>query len=347
MDYKHKYFKYKTKYLKKISYDDPDKTNVTVTLDPINKEFANSLSGSQPIYNMSPKDARNVLHKLQCNDVDKIPADITDVDITNVYNHNKKISLRIVKPVNSKNKKLPIVMYFHGGGWILGDKFTHDHLIRDLANQANAAIVFVNYSPSPEEKFPVAIIEAYNATDYISKNGKKYNLDTNKIAIVGDSVGGNMAIAVTILANEKKDFDIKYLVLFYPVTSANINTSSYNKYADGPWLSKKAMQWFWDSYEPDENRRLLSPLISPLDANPKYFKNFPSTLIITDQNDVLRDEGEQFANKLMQIGINVSAVRFLATMHDFVMLKPLMNSPASKNAILLAAMNLKRIFYEK
>lgn len=346
IDYQAKYFKYKSKYLKHKNIMSGGNLDNTIldNLETQTKNFVNSLNGTKPIYEYSPEDARQVLNDLQKDSVDKLLSDIEDIEIP--Y-ENKKIALRIVKPKDSKNKKLPFVMYFHGGGWILANKFTHDHLIRNLADQAQVAIVFVNYSLSPEAKFPTALEECYHATSYMAKNGVNYNLDTSKIVIAGDSVGGNLSISVTMLSLQRKDFNVAYLVLFYPVTSALMDTESYNIYADGPWLSRKSMEWFWNAYEPDVNQRINNPLMSPLSANVNILKNFPPTLLITDENDVLRDEGEQFAHKLMQIDIDVTAIRYLGTIHDFVMLSPLQNTPATKSAISLVAGNLKRIFEVK
>ena len=199
-------------------------------LEPTTKAFVekiNKLDGT-PIYELSPKDARKVLSDLQAGVAEKLPADIVDRDIP--VGPKGLVSIRIIRPKGNKGA-LPVVMYFHGGGWVLGDKYTHDRLVREIANGANAAVVFVNFTPSPEAQFPVPIEEAYAATKYIAEKGTELNLDPSKLVVAGDSVGANMAAAVTLMAKERQGPKIDYQVLFYPVTDANFNTQSYQQYA--------------------------------------------------------------------------------------------------------------------
>jgi acetyl esterase len=307
------------------------------------QQFVDALNkkAGKPIFSMTPTDARAVLSNAQATTVDLAPAAIEEKTIEV---DGKKIPLHIIRPENA-NKPLPVVMYFHGGGWVLGDYKTHERLIRALANAANAAIVFVDYSRAPEAKYPTQIDEAYAATKWIAENGQSLNLDTTKIAVAGDSVGGNMAIAVTLLAKEKKTPKIDFQLLFYPVTNAKFDTESYKLFEDGPWLTKKAMEWFWDSYLPNkEDAKKITA--SPLQASIKDLEGLPPALIITDQNDVLRDEGEAYANKLMQAGVPVTATRYLGTLHDFVMLNALANTPASRAAIDQAGHTLWWVFYQ-
>lgn len=312
-------------------------------LDPQAQQFLTQLAAQNgpPIYTMEPEQARKVLDDLQKNNVNLVPTLVQDITIPGKI--TPEISLRIVRPTHAKGK-LPIIIYVHGGGWILGNKDTHDYLIRKIANGAQAAVVFVNYTPSPEAKYPVAIEQAYEAAAYMAKNGSKYGLDGRRIAIAGDSVGGGMATEVALRAKQRGFPKFVYQVLFYPVTDANFNTGSYNEFGQGSWLTKKAMQWFWDAYAPttgiDAIDRTL-PGISPLRASIEELKELPAALVITD-NDVLRDEGEAYAAKLMQAGVPVTSVRFLGTFHDFVMLAPLKDTQAAKSAIDLATMKLKQ-----
>lgn len=307
-------------------------------LDPQVGKFINHLEAQKapPIYTLSPDAARKVLDDLQKHNVNTVPAIVQDIAIPGKI--TPQISLRIVRPTHAKGK-LPIIIYVHGGGWILGNKNTHDYLIRKIANGAQAAVVFVNYDLSPEAKYPVALEQAYEAAAYMTKNGTKHGLDGTSIAIAGDSVGGGMAAAVTLLAKQRGTPHFKYQVLFYPVTNANFNTGSYNQFANGPWLTKKAMQWFWDAYAPVEQRTI--PTVAPLNATIAELQGLPPALIITD-NDVLRDEGEAYALKLMQAGVPVTATRFLGTIHDFVMLAPLKDTQAARSAIELATSKLKQ-----
>jgi len=312
----------------------------TGRLDPKIRKFIEDLDakGGEPIYKLSPADARKVLESLQSQPVRKLDAKIEDLTIPG--GPTKEISIRIVRPANYAGGALPVVMYFHGGGWILGSKNTHDRLIREIANGANVAVVFVNYTPSPEAKYPVPIEQAYAATKYISENGKKMNLDSSRLAVVGDSVGGNMATVVALLAKQRGGPRIIYQALFYPVTDANFETTSYREFANGPWLTKAAMRWFWDAYAPDVASR-KNPTASPLQASLDELSGLPPALVITDENDVLRDEGEAYADKMMQAGVSVTAVRYLGAIHDFMMLNPISDTTAARSAIQLANMNLR------
>lgn len=299
----------------------------------------NSSDGPQ-LYELSPKDARAVLTTIQSGPVYKLPADIEDHIIEG--GPGGQVSIRIVRP-EGNTKTLPVVMHFHGGGWVLGDKDTHDRLIREIANGAEAAVVFVNYTPSPEAQYPVSIEEAYAATKYIAENGEKFNLDSSRLAVVGDSVGGNMVAAVTLLAKERKGPHIGFQVMFYPVTDANFDTASYHQMATDHFLTREAMKWFWDNYLPDvEKRKEITA--SPLQATVEQLRGLPPAILITDEFDVLRDEGEAYAAKLNAAGVHITAVRYLGISHDFVMLNPLAKSPQTRSAIALANSNLRDFF---
>lgn len=318
------------------------KTTETLALDPIVAKFVDKLesSGGPPIYKLSIPEARALMDKLQEFKVDLLPAQIEDLKLP--VGPRGETSIRIVRPEKSKGA-LPVIMYFHGGGWILCNTKTHDRLIRELANGAGAAVVFVNYTPSPEARYPVAIEQAYAATKYIAEHAKEFNFDAKRIAVAGDSVGGNMAAVVALLAKERGGPKIDFQLLFYPVTDANFENGSYKKFANGPFLTKIAMEWFWNAYEPDVQKRNLHT-VCPLQATIDQLKGLPPALVITDENDVLRDEGEAYAHKLIQAGVPVIAVRFLGTHHDFVMLNPLANSHPTRGAIALAIGQLRKVF---
>ena len=298
-------------------------------------------SGGPPIYTLTPSEARNVLSGLQAGPIEELPAEIENKTIRG--GPNGEISIQIVKPPGTGNETLPVVMYFHGGGWVLGGFDTHERLLRELANGAHAAIVFVNYTRSPEAKYPIPIEEAYAATKWISENGQTLNLDSSRLVVAGDSVGGNMATVVALLAKERGGPPIIFQLLFYPVTDANFDTPSYLKYQEGYWLTRDAMKWFWDNYlSIDTNRK--EPTVSPLQASIEQLSGLPPALIIVDENDVLRDEGEAYAHKLMQAGVPTTATRYLGTIHDFVMLNVLKDTPASRGATDQASQTLKEIY---
>jgi acetyl esterase len=307
------------------------------------RAFLESLQQNQgpPLYKLSPQQARNVLSGLQAGRIEKLPSEIENRTIPG--GPTGEISIQIIRPPNSDNKTLPVVMYFHGGGWVLGGTDTHDRLVRELANGTNAAIVFVNYTPSPEAKYPVPVEQAYAATKWVAENGQIINVDSSRLAVAGDSVGGNMAIAVTLLAKKRvAKPKIDFQVLFYPVTDANFETSSYNAYQDGYFLTREAMKWFWDNYTSNQTNR-KDPIVSPLQATIEELKDLPPSLIINGEFDVLRDEGEAYAHKLIDAGVQVRAVRYHGTIHDFVMLNPISNTPAARGAIEQASHMLKKI----
>jgi acetyl esterase len=317
-------------------------TKLSNDIEPSIKSFLEELNkqGGPQIYELPVKDAREVLLNVQKVDVKILPADIDDRDISG--GPNGQVSLRIVRP-RGIDEVLPVVMYFHGGGWVLGDKNTHDRLIREIANGSNAAVVFVNFTSSPEAKYPVAIEEAYAATKYIAESGNNLNLDTSRIVVAGDSVGGNMATVVAMMAKERGGPDILFQLLFYPVTDANFDTLSYQQFATHHFLTREAMKWFWDNYLPEEETR-KDPIASPLKSTLDQLEGLPPALVINGEFDVLRDEGEAYAHKLIEAGVRVTAVRYLGTIHDFVMLNPITETPATRAAINQANGTLREVF---
>lgn len=296
-----------------------------------------AVAGGPPIYTLSPADARAVLEGAQRGDV-TAPAVAIDDRVLPV-GPTGSVKVRIFRPQGAEGP-LPVVVYFHGGGWVLGSTATHDRLLRELTDGTGAAFVFVDYDRSPEAQYPVPIEQAYAATAYVAGHGDALNLDTTRLAIAGDSVGGNMAAVVAILAKQRGGPRIAQQVLFYPVTDADFTTDSYNAFAEGPWLTREAMKWFWDAYLPDVERR-KEPTASPLRATLEQLAGLPPALVITDANDVLRDEGEAYAAKLDKAGVAVTQVRYLGTIHDFVMLNALAETPATRAAVAQAVASLK------
>jgi acetyl esterase/lipase len=227
---------------------------------------------------------------------------------------------------------LPVILFIHGAGWVFGDALTHDLLVRKLAIGTRAAVVFPEYSLSPEAHYPVAIEQNYAVAQWITDEGASKGLDASRLAVAGDSVGGNMATAATLMAKERGDINFSAQVLFYPVTDANFDTGSYEQFAEGYWLRRDAMQWFWDQYTTDEAQR-NQITASPLRASLDQLAGLPQALVITDEADVLRDEGEAYANKLRQAGVPVTAVRYQGIIHDFVMVNSMSETHAAQGAI--------------
>jgi acetyl esterase/lipase len=313
--------------------------NQKIVLEPQTQAFVDALAaqGGKPIYELSYADARQVLEDLQASaSVTKLPADVEDKMFP--VGPTGQTSVTIYRP-KGLNGRLPVVMYYHGGGWVLGSKNTHDRLLRDLVNRTNAAFVFVNYTPSPEAQFPVPIEQGFAAAKYVAEHGDELGLDSARLAVAGDSVGGNMTAVVAQLAKERKGPTIRYQVLFYPVTDASMSQASYKEFANGPWLTTAAMKWFWDAYAPNKADH-KKPTASPLAATIEQLKGLPPALVIVDENDILRDEGEEYARRLIQAGVQTTAVRVLATIHDFVMMNPLAGTAATKAAIELASQKL-------
>jgi acetyl esterase len=287
-------------------------------------------------------DARRNALALQAGNVAKLAAASEDRTIPG--GPRGEISIRIVRPEGA-TRVLPVVMYFHGGGWVLNDQNTYDRLIREIANGAEAAVVFVNYTRSPEARYPVAVEEAYAATHWVAVNGAAVNLDGSRLAVAGDSSGGNMATVVALLAKERGGPDIKYQVLFYPTVDADFDTDSYRQFAEGPFLTREAMKWFWNHYAPKVAVR-TEPTASPLRASIGQLQGLPSAFILTAEFDVLRDEGEAYARRLSEAGVTVTAVRYLGTIHAFTVLNALSETPAASAAIDQANSVLRRVFAE-
>jgi acetyl esterase len=298
--------------------------------------------GGPPIYTLSPDEARGVLSGLQASSpVQKLPADVENRTIPGGSN-SKDVSITIVRPRNSNIEPLPVVIFTHGGGWVLGGFDTHERLVREVAIKANVVVVFVNYTLSPEGKYPTALEQAYATANWVARNGQSINVDSSRLAVVGDSVGGNLTAALTLLAKERGGPSIRFQVLFYPVTDANFDTPSYEKYEQGYWLTREGMKWFWNNYTSKETNR-KEPTVSPLQASKEQLSELPPALIINGENDVLCDEGEAYALKLLEAGVRVTAVRYHGTIHDFVMLNAITNDPSPRGAIEQASHMLKQV----
>ena len=308
-------------------------------LEPGVQSFVDQLesSGAPPIYTLDPRAAREVLRSAQKEGDARAPVETEDRMIPG--GPTGDVSVRIYRPRGSPGK-LPAVIYLHGGGWVLGDRDTHARLMRDLTEETQAAFVFVNYTPSPEARFPTAIEQGYAVAKWVAERGAEANLDGKRMAVAGDSVGGQLTAAVTLLARQRGGPKFIRQLLFYPVTDAKCDTPSYQQFADGPWLTKKAMQWFWGNYLADD-AQANDVLASPLRASIDQLRGLPPALIITDENDVLRDEGEAYARKLELAGVHAVATRYLATIHDFVMLNGLAQTNATREAIRQASQWLR------
>jgi acetyl esterase/lipase len=304
------------------------------------KTFLKALNsaGGKPMETMAPADARKVLEGAQTS----VTIDVSGIDVTEktITQDGLSVKLYIIRP-SGASAILPVFMFFHGGGWMLGDFPTHKRYVRDLVLYSGVACVFVEYSRSPEVKYPVALNECYVATKWVAEHGAEIKVDGKRIAVAGNSAGGNLAAAVSLMAKDKKGPAIKLQVLFWPLTDDNFETGSYNQFAEARFLTKNMMIWFWDNYIPkgDQRKEIYA---SPLKATAGQLKGLPSALVQTAENDVLRDEGEAYARKMDEAGVDVTLVRMQGMIHDYGLLNPLANTPAVQSALLQAAASIKR-----
>ncbi|MFD4543247.1 alpha/beta hydrolase [Streptomyces bauhiniae] len=316
--------------------------NPAVKLDRITQGFVNELAAQNPppLSTLSTKAARDVLNKLQAGPVEKLPADVTQKTIKG--GPTGEVSLTILRPKGAKGT-LPGLVYLHGGGWVLGNEMTHDRLVRQLADGADAAVVFVNYTPSPEARYPVAAEQAYAASKWVAEHGQEIGIDGTRLAVAGDSAGGDLTAAVTMLAKERGGVKFREQVLLYPVTDANFNTASYQRFAENCWLTKANMEYFWDQYAPSAADR-EKPLASPNKATTEQLRGLPPALVVTD-SDVLRDGAVAYAGKLRAAGVPVEHLDYPETVHDFMMLNALRDTPSAKDAVARTGAALRKALH--
>ncbi|QHA02472.1 alpha/beta hydrolase fold domain-containing protein [Streptomyces broussonetiae] len=309
-------------------------------LEPAAAAFAEATANPPYLFDLGPVEGRKAVDEVQSGEIDK--PEIHEEWVTVQGGPTGSVRARIVRPTDADGP-LPVIVYLHGAGWVFGNAHTHDRLVRELAVGANAAVVFPEYDLSPEARYPVAIEQNYAVARWIITDGASKGLDATRIAVAGDSVGGNMSAALTLMAKERGDVPLVQQVLFYPVTDAAFDTPSYHQFATGYFLRRDAMQWFWDQYTTDERQR-AEITASPLRATTEQLTGLPPALVITAEADVLRDEGEAYANKLREAGVPVTAVRYQGVIHDFVMLNALRETHAAEAAINQAITTLRTAF---
>jgi acetyl esterase/lipase len=305
------------------------------------REFLKELNSGtgKPIEQLSPTDARQVLVDAQ----KSVAVDYSGIEESErtIIQDGEKVSIHITKPAEVE-PGAPVFIFIHGGGWVLGDYPTHRRLVRDLVTESGAVAVFPDYTPSPEAMYPVAINQIYATMKWVSIHGDEIGVNGKNLAVVGNSVGGNMTAAVVLMAKAKMGPEIKLQVMLWPVTDANFETASYKELGEGRFLSRNMMIWFWDNYLPDKSKR-QEIYASPLNATLDQLKGLPPALIQTAENDVLRDEGEAYARKLDEAGVKVTLTRYGGLIHDYGLLNPLAEVPAVKVALLQAAAAIKKL----
>lgn len=315
------------------------KTEVAGKPDATTAAFLKALNSSKgpAIETLPPAQARQILIDAQ----KSVKVDISGIEVSDrtIEQDGIRVPITIVRPQGATGT-LPVFMFFHGGGWILGDFQTHERLVRDLVVQSGAVAVFVNYDPSPEAHYPVAINQAYAATKWVAAHGDEIGVDGSRLAVVGNSVGGNMAAVVALMAKNQGGPALRFQGLLWPVTDHDFNNVSYLTYQNGHFLSRDMMKWFWNAYTKNEAQR-NEIYASPLRAKVEQLKGLPPTLIQVAQLDVLRDEGEAYGRKLDAAGVEVTTTRYDGTIHDFGLLNALAEDAPTKAALKAMANELR------
>jgi len=302
-----------------------------ISLEKAALDFSIANEAPPRIYEVEPAQGREILNQVQDSEIKKEYVDIEDVEMdTGKWG---KINVRFIRPAGNTSV-LPVIYYIHGAGWVFGNAHTHDKLVRELAVRTNSVVVFPEYTLSPEAKYPTAIEQDYSVLQQLPDLAADRGLNLAKLTVAGDSVGGNMATVMTIMTKQRGGLPISQQLLYYPVTDANFETESYNTFADNYYLTKEGMEWFWNKYTTDEKQR-AEITASPLRATLDDLKDLPAAMILNGEADVLRDEGEAYARKLREAGVEVTQLRFQGMIHDFVMLNNLDQTKAAR-----AAMNL-------
>lgn len=308
-----------------------------ISLEQAALDFSEANASHPRIYELPVEEGRQLLNEVQDSPVKKEEVNIEDIEIdTGEWG---KIKVRFIRPMNTKGKR-PVIFYIHGAGWVFGNAHTHDKLVRELAVKTNSVVVFPEYSLSPEAKYPTAIEQNYWLLQKLKDFAEEKDLNIESLTVAGDSVGGNMATVMTIMSKQRSGPKINQQVLYYPVTDAHFDTESYHEFAENYFLTKEGMEWFWDQYTTDEKER-DEITASPLRSTTEDLTGLPPALIITGEADVLRDEGEAYARKLREAGVETTQVRFQGIVHDFVMVNSMDKTNATRAAMLLSTRWIK------
>ncbi len=303
------------------------------------KNYLKVLNASTtPVESLGVQGARNVLINAQAS----VNVDVSGIDESEktITQDGHTVKLNIVRP-QGNNNKLPVFIFIHGGGWVLGDYPTHKRLVRDLVVESGYVAVFVNYTPSPEAHFPQPTNEIYAATKWVAAHGDEINVDASRMAIVGNSVGGNMTMATTLNAKENGGPAIACQILMWPVTDATFDWPSWKEYGQQRFLTSSLMTWMWDNYTTDPAAR-KNIHVSPLQATTDQLRGLPPTLIEVAENDILRDQGEALGRKLDEAGVIVTTLRFNGVTHDWGLLNGFAELPQTRTLITTSAAFLKK-----
>ncbi|WP_328863231.1 alpha/beta hydrolase [Streptomyces sp. NBC_00306] len=309
-------------------------------LEPAARAFAEATASPPFLVDLGPAQGRKALEEEQSGDHEMPEVDEKWVAVSG--GPKGSVAVRILRPKGASGR-LPAVLYIHGGGWVLGSARTHDRLVRELVVGTQATVVFPEYTLSPEARYPTALEECYAVARWIATQGAEHGIDGTRLAVAGDSVGGNMSAALTLLAQQRKNVSFTFQVLLYPVMNAAFDTHSYRQFAQGYSLPRDTAQWFWAQYTTDETQR-AEPTASPLKASEQQLRGLPPALVITAEADVMRDEGEAYAAKLRAAGVEVAATRYRGAIHDFAVLNALSSTTAARGAVTQIVSTLRQSF---
>jgi acetyl esterase len=307
-------------------------------IDPQVRSFLAKINKDpSPFWQLPQPKPQEILTQLQSS----TSADISGVTTTEqtITQDGHSVKLYIMRP-ERVSAKPGMLLFIHGGVWIVGNFQNHQRLLRDLVVGSGLIGVFVEYTPLPSAKFPTQLDESYAALKWISEHAAELGADGSRIAVAGNSVGGNMAAALSLMTKDRNGPKISYQILFIPATDASVDTQSYRDFGTDRFLARAFMKYGWDLYAPDAKTR-DNPYVSPLRASIQQLKGLPPALVITAENDPLRDEGEAYARKLKEAGVSVDAVRYNGTIHDFVLLNALRDVPSTEAAIKQASDGLR------
>jgi acetyl esterase len=295
-------------------------------------------SGGVPLETLPPLEARQVLVDAQAS----VNVDLSGIDESEktITADGYSIVLNIVRPEGVKGT-LPVFIFIHGGGWVLGDYPTHKRMVRDLVVLSGFAAVFVNYTRTPDAQYPQAINEIYAATKWVAEHGEEIGVDGKNLAVVGNSVGGNMTAVTALMAKAKGGPQIKLQIMMWPIVDANFETESYQQFGEKRFLTTPLMKWMYEMYIADPEKR-KDIYASPLQATVEQLQGLPPALIQVAESDILRDEGEAYGRKLDAAGVNVTTVRYNGMIHDFGLLNGLAEVPAVRSLFVQAAAELKK-----
>ncbi|EJJ27646.1 esterase/lipase [Rhizobium sp. CF142] len=308
-------------------------------IDPQIRAFLAEINKDpSPFWELPQPKPQEILTGLQ----NMTPVDMSGVTTTEqtITQDGLSVKIYIMKPEHITGKP-GVLLFIHGGVWIVGNFENHQRLLRDLVVGSGQVGVFVEYTSLPEARFPTQLDQSYAALKWVAAHAGEFGADGSRIAVAGNSVGGNMTAALTLMAKDRNGPKISFQALLIPATDASVDTGSYHEYGEQRFLARAFMKYGWDLYAPDAKTR-DNPYVSPLRASIDQLKGLPPALVITAENDPLRDEGEAYARKLKEAGVTVAAARYNGTIHDFVLLNAIRNVPSTEAAIEQISDNLRR-----